>query len=535
RQWLVEFKVEFVYKKRPIAFIKGTFLQRSLIKSNFQEAIKTVDQTVSEIPTDIFDRYGRLKRQFKDHEVIKGTGIWGDELDHGDLFIVDIIYLNEEWADVDLGAGMIRHVLEVARHKKQIPAFVLIDPTFSTQMMQDDSDTDKGPSLKDAVVDGYSINYVLRHMGFRRVGLSRCFGFASDQLHPSRNMSADKDRKWDDRIGNLGHQFNISAEMESEEYFRSGAKAVTHLQKLASTHPIHWATMTLPEDECIQLYSNTKRNFEFVRHDPLFRNVLHVAASEQKPQCVIWLLQNVKRLEYLKTSRNLAGYTPLEELEATLETFRTTTPYFGGFPVDAVASLAALRDEQQLDPIDRQRIRFGCTCGGCMEGFISPRTQFALVCKATKIFHVLDRNIYDDDELPWTEQNSDILKYVKPEVQVNLELSQHLRHGFINIFLHIAEVIEGQVIPNTESMKKNAWRKGDNQPHVPKFLFENGTTEAAIQIVFEMARDCDEWAGSGEHELEFREECEKLPRCRNDHEWELVVRMCGLRELGRGG
>ncbi|KAK0099377.1 hypothetical protein ONS95_003549 [Cadophora gregata] len=433
---------------------------------------------------------------------------------------------------------MMGHVLGVARHKSLIPAFVLIDPTFSTGVMQNNPETKHGPASKDAVMDGYSLIDILRYIGFRRIGISRCFAFANDQLHPSRNMSAAEDRKWDDRIGNSGHQFNMSVEMQSEEYFRTGAKAESHLQKLATTHPLHWATMTLPVDECIQLYSNTKRDFEFVVRDPLYRNVLHVAASEQKAQCVIWLLQNVKKLQYLKTARNLAGYTPLEDLEARLETIRTSILYFDGFPINAVVCLAALLDQDQLDAIDRQRLRFGCSCGGCVEGFMSPRTQFALMCKATKIFHTLDRNIYDTDDEPWTQQYSHILQYVKPEIQENLELSQDLRQGFINLFFHIAEIIENGLIPNIESVKKNAWDKGDRQPTVPSAIFENGTTEAAIQIVFEMARDCDEWAGSAEHEVEvevgFKEEVERLPRCRNDHEWELVVRMCGLRELGRG-
>ena len=163
---------------------------------------------------------------------------------------------------------------------------------------------------------------------------------------------------------------------------------------------------------------------------------------------------------------------------------------------------------------------------------MSPRTQFALICKAIQIFYSLDRNIHKDDESQWIEQNSDILKYVKPEVQINLQLSQHLRQSFINIFFHIAEVIEKQNIPSIESIKENSWEKGNEQPHVPGFLFEDGTVGAAMQVVFEGARDCDVWAGSGDFEGVFGVECGRLVVCRNDHEWELVARMCGLRELG---
>ncbi|KAH6722680.1 hypothetical protein BKA61DRAFT_569192 [Leptodontidium sp. MPI-SDFR-AT-0119] len=146
-----------------------------------------------------------------------------------------------------------------------------------------------------------------------------------------------------------------------------------------------------------------------------------------------------------------------------------------------------------------------------------------------KICHFLDRGTGSDNE--WTEYNGDVLRCVQPEVQAALALSKHLRHGFINIFFYIAEVIESQVIPSTGSIRKNAWGMRENVPHVPRFLSTSSTTEAEIQIVFEMARDSDEWAGDGDHQEEFKIVHEDLPKCRNDHEWELVARMCGLREL----
>ena len=264
-QWLVDFKVGYLHEKKPIAFMKGFFLQRNKIRSNFQQAIKAVNESVSDILADLFDRYGRLKWQYKDHKMLKGTGVWADELDHGNLLIINTIYLDEEWADVALGAGMLKQVLEVTCQKKLNPAFILIDPTFSTQMMKDQPETENHPVSSNAAVYGHSIKFLPRQSGFRRIGLSRCFGFASDELHPSRELSADLDRKWDNRVGNLCHQFNISSEMGSEEYFRSGIRADFHLQKLATTHPFHWATMILPEDQCLQLYKDTKRNFDFAR------------------------------------------------------------------------------------------------------------------------------------------------------------------------------------------------------------------------------------------------------------------------------
>ncbi|KAG4442128.1 hypothetical protein IFR05_002414 [Cadophora sp. M221] len=392
-RWLLDIKVEFIQNRRTIAFTKGTFIQRNLIKANFLEAIKSAGQAVSNTPIELFDR-----------------------------------------------------------------------------------------------------------------------------------TSEDHERKWDAKIGSGDSQFNCASEMAADKYFESGLEGDARLERLASTHPIHWATMKLSETECIKLYEEMEEENKISvlgRRDLLFRNVLHIAASEQKPECIMWMLERVRSISGLKSARNLGGYTPLEELEAKLEAHRTTTPYFTGFPMKAVICLSALRYKHEVDAIDSERLRFGCTCHGCVGGFMSSRTQFALVCKATKIYHSLDRSKSTDDE--WTEDNADVLRYVKPEIQTNLALSEHLRQGFINIFFHIAQVIESQQIPSTESIKINAWEMMENNPHVPGFLFTGGTTEAAIQVVFEMARDSDEWVGDGDHQEEFKTVHDDLPKCRNDHEWELVT------------
>lgn len=98
--------------------------------------------------------------------------------------------------------------------------------------------------------------------------------------------------------------------------------------------------------------------------DPLYRNVLHAAATEQKSKCIWWLLHNVERIDDLQIAMNLVGHTPLEALQAKLEQYRDETPPFTGFSANAVLSLSALQHNfNQLDIIELRRMRFGCTCG----------------------------------------------------------------------------------------------------------------------------------------------------------------------------
>ncbi len=160
---------------------------------------------------------------------------------------------------------------------------------------------------------------------------------------------------------------------------------------------------------------------------------------------------------------------------------------------------------------------------------MSSRIAFALVCEATRLYLQLKQNLDDGDI--WAEHNASVIRYVDPEIQVNLKLSKHLREGFANLFFHADAVLGEGLNLATSSIKHSAWTLRQNEPQVPGFLFENGTTDAAIQALFEFARDQDEWAGKDTYDEAFKEEFKALPECRNDHEWDLVASQSSLQPL----
>lgn len=41
----------------------------------------------------VFNRYGTVKTKYKDHPVQRGTGVWGNELDHGPLFLIKYLHV----------------------------------------------------------------------------------------------------------------------------------------------------------------------------------------------------------------------------------------------------------------------------------------------------------------------------------------------------------------------------------------------------------------------------------------------------------
>jgi hypothetical protein len=66
---------------------------------------------------DLFDRYGRLRSEFKDHPIRKGSGVWSKELDTGDILLIEEIKIDKAYGRRGLGKKIMGAMLEKAREK----------------------------------------------------------------------------------------------------------------------------------------------------------------------------------------------------------------------------------------------------------------------------------------------------------------------------------------------------------------------------------------------------------------------------------
>jgi hypothetical protein len=151
--------------------------------------------------------------------------------------------------------------------------------------------------------------------------------------------------------------------------------------------PLHHAAITLADEECVEFFNNFNISKvlmgEWGKVDRFSKNVLHVAACGHKVQSVRWLLEHANEGQTLSSARSVEGSTPREELESQLETKRTQREHsmltvdmsvnLLGFPPEAIGSLAALWAMDSPSQIQYTRLKFGCTCGSCIDGFLSPR------------------------------------------------------------------------------------------------------------------------------------------------------------------
>ena len=283
--------------------------------------------------------------------------------------------------------------------------------------------------------------------------------------------------------------------------------------------------------------------------------MLHVAAMRNKAATVSYILANYPLLGGI---RNSEGYTALEAVQSRLERYRTRRGYggatavvsdqFKGYSNSAIVCLAALAGNETVDlatlskedmaaissttdnaasgilEIDKirytLRLKYGCTCGECIGGFLSPRMGFALSCTAVSEF---ENQCVD---LRYISPHA--LRYVATPVRRELETNESMRQGFTDMYQVISECLVEKWLPDEETVRRFYRDKMSGEyPEVKIYLERGGTVAAIAMVLFQMAKYFDEWAGHGTHMDWDEEEIMKLPACRNDHEFDFVRAMCG--------
>ncbi|KAL9082518.1 MAG: hypothetical protein Q9165_008867, partial [Trypethelium subeluteriae] len=412
---------------------------------------------------DVFDRYGRLRKEFKEHAFKRGTGIWQDELD----------------------GGYLPHEVEI-----------------DTVNMTDEE--------VEAAYEGAKriARNFWRSLGFRRIGSSPWFAWASNEHHRCHNLSIQDD-----------YDPPIPPRRMSQPDVDPLLKVVSKLK-----NP-EWHT------EMTEFFGSLNVD------DPRWRatddtgnTILHLAAILTKSESVAWIINQNSQLQ---TCRNDAGETPLEALESHLESRRTRKVFaqvtnhisdkFEGFDDESIMCLSQLKGLGNTNRHEFLRLRYGCSCGQCTEGFLSCRMRFALKCQAEYQHDALTSAIVEEsDGESFVDSHLEELKHVPVHVRENLKTNKSMRQGVANLCDHFNTCIQKDGIlglPTKENVLL-ALQEAREWPAVSKsFLQRGGTVESVGSMLFEMAMDQDRYAGDGGHFESFEDVIPKLPECRNDQEF----------------
>lgn len=373
----------------------GRYVNRESIREYFWRDMEQPSEEVSSIAFELFGRYGYLNEHLKTHCVQKGTGVWGSELDFGQLFLIEQVEITDrEWRRNGLGGAMVKALIRKAQESQISGQLQTLAETEFTEMELDSFRGDrqrkerrsklhiismpgslsrdikediKGKSrsekqtIHQRAVDS-SIAFH-RTLGFRRIGASGCFGFSSDPNHKSHSLAISDDFDphplFDEDVSDDDDEIHYAPCVSFEDRSILHEKMLGKLKEKCP--PLHFATLTLPDSECLEVYklSYAQNQVDWRQTYGANNTLLHLAAIQFLPQSVKWLIGNVNEEQFFTLARNWEGYTPFEALQGIVEESRTrrtsgkltviVSDRFDGFPDEAVACLSALLHGEMPD------------------------------------------------------------------------------------------------------------------------------------------------------------------------------------------
>ena len=486
----------------------------------------------------IFNRWGCLKPEFLNHPIKKGTGVWGTELNEGRFVLIETLSIQENYQRKSYGKKLFEQVWAKAQkfamqdnkvfgtgQKASVGcSFAIVWPTVlnTTDVTTEAQKLSPAERLLFYGRKQLALEEFWKAMGFRRIGSSIFFCLAKDPKHISHQLTPQEDYARPVAL-------KASPRVEGQDYplLDPADKADIFEQKQ------HSDSETKDKLQA-RLHKYAATDTTWTSTDRHQNNILHVLAREGKAESLTWVLARPFAHE-LRSARNLEGETPLEALESQLESDRTwkqfgamqvvTSDLFSGFATNQVECLKLLSGVEDLSPNTMCRLTFGCTCGQCLGGFLSPRVAFALECQAETNYDML-RVQLNDGGADWCDYWDHMLEHLSQRVRANLRTSISMRLGFTKTLSHIAKTLQARMLPTTENVLP--FQRGENEcaPCTKNFLQRGGTVDAVLQACFDCAKDQDQYSGDGTHDETFNEDIAALPACRNDGEYVFASRMC---------
>ncbi|KAK2037395.1 hypothetical protein LZ31DRAFT_560433 [Colletotrichum somersetense] len=529
----------------------GFIVRRDTIQSAFHEMMEPPSMEIMDLALDLFDRYGRLKEEIRQHPLRKGSAVWSRELDEGDFVLIDDVKVERMYRRKQVGSKLVLHILEQAMRSQHN-----VDYAFSRAAAHSNDDGGTGSTEPGNVplhIKVQGVASFLRSLHFRRVGVTQWLALARDKNHPSRRVARDKDSDpklelddiidsdSDEEVIQVNEDFTQTRIKKSEWEARWLGVTPRQTRRIASRmRPLHYAVKTLPDKDALAFLKSHTRDgileeFPLQALDGRGDTVLHVAAKASKPSCVAWLLRQPICAAF-PDADNYAGYTPLEALQAQLETDRVRKPNgfgrmrlvadeFDGFDKSSTTCLLLLRGVEEPSPEQLRRAAFGCTCNACLEGFLSPRMLMKLSEQA-QLQHKFLTALTPPGQKGWYTDFKNLLGHFSKPFQSRVKSSKTLQTAIVLIMGAVADCLSSREIPHKAVVVEllqadEAWKRIEDQ-----FFGEGGMIDAVVSAVFVEARELDIEVGDAMTNADPEEHYKGILKCRNDLEFEFVRRHC---------
>ena len=490
---------------------KGHVIDREAIRQDFYSLMGGATRHTKELSGVLFDRWGNQKPEFSRH-VAKSQGVWGKELDKGPILLIESIYVHQRHRRNGVGRRLVYAIWLEALVRKKDLEFVLVRSRLTdargNQLVTNTATPQHMEMEKD--VDAFWTT-----LGFRRVGSTAFLGFTSNPSHLSKRLPASYPGYTVD--WRRPYCLNHSQTFKNQEYpYSPSVRKQTDEQTLEITQRrIDEIDNDDPRWKVVDRHGNT---------------IIHIMAVD-KPKTLGWLL-TVPWLKSEHLRRNLEGETPSQYCRSLWELWRLgrdqnyepilDAEVFEGYPRCAMACMTAFMSKKPQG-VKKKQMRFGCTCGNCIAGFLSPRVADTLIHYADKEFVTLkrldrkkrptQRDVSVPDNLEWVH-------YLPVELTEKVLNSKEMRQGFIKTLHYIAVALRMAQLPTTKAILYHAEIRDSSA--VKSYIGGAGMVKAALDMCLDYAIVENGFTGDGTHHRDYEKDFERFPECRNDHEYQLV-------------
>ncbi|OQV01525.1 hypothetical protein CLAIMM_06866 [Cladophialophora immunda] len=499
-----------------VGFCAAKLIRRTKIRGNFYKEMSKPFDEPTLLAFDLFDRFGSLKDDYENHATRKALRMWGTILDYGDILLIEDIIIEKPFRRLGLGRKIVTALLETTKRKTNNGFAAILWPQSSKDIHFEDLLAaivgDSGSTHRPAVFDLHDCVAIpwARSLGFRRIGSSIWLG-----LECWHGQAIPRENDFDPPVFSPAGQDTLPKSIWSDLSDKRFLKAVQQYLQCDKPDSQRWFAT-----------------------DKEANTLLHLAALHFLPESVGWIMQQ-STSAHLIAIRNSSGNNPLEALLQKLEMLRTRSwsgtsikivaDDFEGHTIAMAKCIALFKGIETHTDKDLEQFRYGCTCGECAGGYLSPRMRFLLSARAERQRSELCEEV---DNLPgteWVEAHSYQLVGLPQYCLKLLSRYKGAREGYVRLCGHITSCLFASRPPHETTIELTAETIEEKPASIQMFYKCGGSIAGLITCIFGLASWDDEIYGDG-FLLEFLDEdgmLEEEAKCRNDHEFVLVARKCG--------
>ncbi|KAI0030341.1 hypothetical protein K488DRAFT_54470 [Vararia minispora EC-137] len=514
----------------------------------------------------LFDSRARLRDEFVSNPVLRGIGTWGHELDQGSLLYIQSIGVADSVLRQGFGSWLLQHI--ISNPIFPMPARRTLDftnssntgfsyasfpwsvtcnfafawPTclFSARKSEEEYKAGQAAAIG-----------LFRKAGFRRVGNTHFFAYAlADGSHPSRSLSADVDYNPEQSSGKPDDDSNITLPSLPTSVLLASL-VEPEFTDSARRFPLH-ATLSIGNKTeaqiiCILEQLSTDEELAHLHLKDLSVDgvtVLHIAADRGMPHVIDKLLQMGASIDL--NTRSSQGFTPLDLLErqlrATREFLGTLQIAFAGHDAQFVLAKTKLLQAMGSENIpSSERLKWGCTCGECTGGWLSPRMRYQMKVQAEVNADMMLDSLESVGRSirfkPLSEEDIDTYlggwtDYLPPSVHER-GITRPVIRGYAALLSSISLVLNLGEIPTPAAVYDQARLGGyivesrTDWWAVTAFFDHGGMVEHALNYLLSVALDQGP-CGDGDFLDAFGDEYDTFPECDNDIDYRMVRANLGI-------